>query len=64
MVLGGFHLMDKDRREVNLTVDKLKQMGVEKVGPAHCIGEEAIQLLREKYANNFVPLGVGATIKI
>jgi len=64
MVLGGFHLMDRDRREINLIIDKLKEMGVEKIGPTHCTGEEAIQLFREKYANNFVPLGVGATIEI
>ena len=64
MVLGGFHLMEKDRREVNLIVDKLKQMGVEKVGPTHCTGEEAIEIFRKVYVDNFLSIGVGATVKV
>jgi 7,8-dihydropterin-6-yl-methyl-4-(beta-D-ribofuranosyl)aminobenzene 5'-phosphate synthase len=63
MVLGGFHLLEKDIREVELIAEKLKKLGVEKVGPTHCTGEEAIQIFREKFGNNFVQIGVGATLK-
>ncbi len=63
MVLGGFHLLEKDIREVELIAEKIKNLGVEKVGPTHCTGEEAIQVFREKFGNNFVQIGVGATLK-
>jgi 7,8-dihydropterin-6-yl-methyl-4-(beta-D-ribofuranosyl)aminobenzene 5'-phosphate synthase len=63
MALGGFHLLDKDTREVEFIAEKLKKLGVEKVGPTHCTGEEAILIFREKFGNNFVPIGVGATLK-
>jgi 7,8-dihydropterin-6-yl-methyl-4-(beta-D-ribofuranosyl)aminobenzene 5'-phosphate synthase len=63
MVLGGFHLLEKDIREVELIVEKLKNLGVEKVGPTHCAGEEAIQVFHEKFGTNFVRIGVGAKLE-
>lgn len=63
MVLGGFHLLEMDIREVELIAEKIKNLEVEKIGPTHCTGEEAIQVFREKFGNNFVQIGVGATLK-
>lgn len=63
IVLGGFHLLEKDIREVELIAEKIKNLEVEKIGPTHCTGEEAIQVFREKFGNNFVQIGVGATLK-
>ncbi|MFH1548068.1 MAG: MBL fold metallo-hydrolase, partial [Candidatus Omnitrophota bacterium] len=64
MVLGGFHLLEKDIREVEIIAQKMKDLEVGKVGPTHCTGEEAIQIFRKKFGNNFVRIGVGAIIKI
>jgi 7,8-dihydropterin-6-yl-methyl-4-(beta-D-ribofuranosyl)aminobenzene 5'-phosphate synthase len=64
MVLGGFHLLEKDMREVELIAEKIKKLGVEKVGPTHCTGEKSIQVFREKFGGNFVQIGVGAILKI
>lgn len=63
MVFGGFHLLDKDIREVKLIAEKLKNLGVEKVGPTHCTGEEAIQIFRGKFGNDFVQIGDGTILK-
>ncbi|MEO0292618.1 MAG: MBL fold metallo-hydrolase [candidate division WOR-3 bacterium] len=64
MVFGGFHLLDKDNREVEFIAEKLKALGVEKVGPTHCTGEEAIRVFREKFGEKFIRIGVGTIINI
>ena len=64
LVLGGFHLMDKDTRMVKMMVDRFRQLGVKKVGPSHCTGEEAIELFREEYKEDFLSIGVGRSIEV
>ena len=64
LVFGGFHLLDKDRREVEYIAGKMKKLEVEKVGPTHCTGEEAIQIFQEKFGSDFVRIGVGTKIAI
>jgi len=64
MVLGGFHLLEKSIGEVESIVEKMGKLEVEKVGPTHCTGEEAIQVFKEQFGNDFVRVGVGAKIKV
>jgi len=64
LVLGGFHLMDKDIRMVEMIVDRFRELEVKKVGPSHCTGEEAIELFREEYKEDFLSIGVGRSIEI
>ncbi|MCK4904707.1 MBL fold metallo-hydrolase, partial [bacterium] len=64
MVLGGFHLLEKDIREVEIIAQKMKDLEIEKVGPTHCTGEEAIQVFKENFGNDFVRVGVGAIIGV
>ncbi|MCK4917331.1 MAG: MBL fold metallo-hydrolase [Candidatus Omnitrophica bacterium] len=59
LVFGGFHLMDKDKREVNIIAEKLKNMGVEKVGPTHCTGYDAQMIFKEYYGRKFISVKVG-----
>ena len=61
-VLGGFHLLDKGKREIDYIIEKFKSLGVEKVGPTHCTGWEAIKAFQEAYGDNFLSLGAGATL--
>jgi 7,8-dihydropterin-6-yl-methyl-4-(beta-D-ribofuranosyl)aminobenzene 5'-phosphate synthase len=63
IALGGFHLLEKDTSEVELVAEKLKKLGVEKVGPTHCTGEEAIRIFRKKFGDNCVQIGVGTTLE-
>ncbi len=64
LVLGGFHLMDKDIRMIKMIVDRFRGLGVKKVGPSHCTGEEAIELFREEYKEDFLSIGVGRSMEI
>jgi 7,8-dihydropterin-6-yl-methyl-4-(beta-D-ribofuranosyl)aminobenzene 5'-phosphate synthase len=64
MVFGGFHLLSKSDDQVKEIIKKFKELGVEKVGPTHCTGDRAIELFKEAYGKNYVPMGVGKVIKI
>ncbi|MGA1875140.1 MAG: MBL fold metallo-hydrolase [bacterium] len=64
LVFGGFHLMDKQKREIEIIADKLQEMGVQKVGPTHCSGYEAQLILKEKYKHGYIPIKVGKTLRI
>jgi len=64
LVFGGFHLMDKDKREAKLIVEMLKEMGVEKVGPTHCSGYDAKVIFKESYGDNFISIKAGQVFEI
>jgi len=64
LVFGGFHLMDKDDREVELIVEKFKELGVEMVGPTHCTGYEAQVIFEKAYKDNFIKIAAGKIFEI
>jgi len=64
LVFGGFHLMDKDDREVGLIVEKFKSLEVETVGPTHCTGYEAQAKFRDAYKDKFIGIAAGKTFEI
>jgi 7,8-dihydropterin-6-yl-methyl-4-(beta-D-ribofuranosyl)aminobenzene 5'-phosphate synthase len=64
LVMGGFHLMDKDERIVEMIVKRFRELGVSKAGPTHCTGEEAIKMFKKEYKENFVEVGAGKMIEI
>jgi 7,8-dihydropterin-6-yl-methyl-4-(beta-D-ribofuranosyl)aminobenzene 5'-phosphate synthase len=64
LVFGGFHLMDKDNREVEFIVEKMKELEVEKVGPTHCSGYEAQMLFKKAYKGNFIEIAAGKTFEV
>ncbi|MBN2119800.1 MAG: MBL fold metallo-hydrolase [Candidatus Omnitrophica bacterium] len=63
-VLGGFHLVDKDKREVELIVDEFIRLGVEKTAPTHCSGYEAQEIFKNKYRKDFISVNVGEIIEV
>lgn len=64
LVLGGFHLGAVGREEVFSIARKLRELGVEKTAPAHCTGEEAIDIFREVYGADFMAAGAGRVLEI
>lgn len=64
MVLGGFHLLDKNEVEIKQIVDKFKSIGVEKAAPCHCTGKEAVDLFKKEYKGNFIGIDTGLKITI
>jgi len=64
LVLGGFHLGDKSKKDIDRIVFNFKEMGVNYVGPSHCTGDKARTMFEEEYRDNFISVGVGKKIKI
>jgi len=58
-VMGGFHLVDTPDSQVRAIISQFRDLGVQKVGPSHCTGPRAIELFRQAYHRDFVPIGVG-----
>jgi 7,8-dihydropterin-6-yl-methyl-4-(beta-D-ribofuranosyl)aminobenzene 5'-phosphate synthase len=64
LVFGGFHLVDTTADQVERIIADFKNLGVRKVGATHCTGDEAIELFKKAYGENFVALGVGKRITV
>jgi 7,8-dihydropterin-6-yl-methyl-4-(beta-D-ribofuranosyl)aminobenzene 5'-phosphate synthase len=64
LVLGGFHLLDKDAAAVQAIIAEFRRMGVQKVACTHCTGDDAISAFRAAYGEDFLPLGSGAVIRV
>ena len=64
IVLGGFHLMESDKRAIEIVVDNFKKIGIMKAGPTHCSGSEAERIFKEKYGKNFVFLKTGQALEL
>jgi 7,8-dihydropterin-6-yl-methyl-4-(beta-D-ribofuranosyl)aminobenzene 5'-phosphate synthase len=64
LVFGGFHLMQTPAAQVKEIIADFRELGVKKVGATHCTGDDAIQMFREEWGENFVELGVGRKISI
>ena len=62
LLMGGFHLLNKNASEVDRIIRALKEMGVQKVAPSHCTGEEAILRFKKAWGKNFIPGGCGVQL--
>ena len=63
-VLGGFHLMESDKRAIEIVAESFKKMNIIKSGPTHCSGEAAEDIFKKYYEGNFVPIKAGQEIEV
>jgi len=59
LVFGGFHLLNDSDSQIMSKIQQFKSMGVKKCGASHCTGDRAIELFKQEYGADFVPIGVG-----
>jgi len=64
LVMGGFHLLDEPVRKIKKVNHTLRELGVQNVGPSHCTGEDAIEIFKESYRENFIDIKAGKTIEV
>jgi 7,8-dihydropterin-6-yl-methyl-4-(beta-D-ribofuranosyl)aminobenzene 5'-phosphate synthase len=64
LVIGGFHLGGKSRAELQDIAASLRRLGVQKLAPCHCTGDEAMRLLAEEWGSDLIANGVGRVIEI
>jgi len=64
LVVGGFHLANRTRSEVQRIAEDLLALGVQYVCPTHCTGDEAIAVFEEAFAGAFLRGGVGRVLAL
>lgn len=62
LAMGGFHLGGRLLSDIRDVVYDLRKMGVRKVAPCHCTGNEATRLFRELWGKDFIEGKAGAVI--
>ena len=62
-VLGGFHLISADDKRIQATIDELKKLDPEYIGPCHCTGKKAIKKMVEAFGDHYHPLRIGDIIE-
>ncbi|MBU0486284.1 MAG: MBL fold metallo-hydrolase [Proteobacteria bacterium] len=63
-VFGGFHLMESDRRAIEIVAENFKKVKVKKVGPTHCSGKIAAEIFKERYGNDFISIKAGQILDV
>jgi 7,8-dihydropterin-6-yl-methyl-4-(beta-D-ribofuranosyl)aminobenzene 5'-phosphate synthase len=58
-VFGGFHLGGNSDSQIISMIRQIQSLGVQKVGPSHCTGDRAIELFKQEFGSDFVPMGIG-----
>lgn len=64
LITGGFHLGGTTAASIQKIIRTFRRLEVQKVGPSHCTGDEAIRMFREAWEKDFVDLGCGAQVTI
>jgi len=64
LVTGGFHLLNHSPNEIDEIIRQFKELKIQKVGPTHCTGDNAINLFRKAYEKNFIKIGTGKVITL
>ena len=60
---GGFHLRSTPEPEIREIAAELDELGVRKIGPAHCSGDAAKRIIRELWGDRFVSFDLGDTVR-
>ena len=64
LLLGGFHLGGSSQAEIHSVCTRLQALGVQKIAPSHCTGEQAIRVFRQKWGKDFIQGGLGARVNV
>jgi len=64
LVMGGFHLSVVSTRSVRGVIADFRRLGVQKVAPCHCTGDQAIGMFAAEYGDDFIEVGVGMVLDI
>lgn len=54
-VIGGFHLVNADRRRLEETLTALREFNLEQIVPCHCTGDAAVTILHKALGDCVLP---------
>jgi len=60
--IGGFHLMNRDKKFIESIANEFKKIGVKKAGATHCSGPMAEKVFWLRYKGDFLKIKVGTKI--
>jgi 7,8-dihydropterin-6-yl-methyl-4-(beta-D-ribofuranosyl)aminobenzene 5'-phosphate synthase len=64
LVLGGFHLGGATANRVHEICETFRGLGVLKVAPCHCTGEQAMQMFASQFGDDYLRVGVGWSLDL
>jgi 7,8-dihydropterin-6-yl-methyl-4-(beta-D-ribofuranosyl)aminobenzene 5'-phosphate synthase len=64
LMIGGFHLGGASPSQISHVAESLLQLGVEKVAPCHCSGDQARKMFKEYFGDGYIDCGVGKEVVI
>lgn len=62
-VLGGMHLLNASPDRLHKTMEELRSMNIDRLGPAHCTGRVATAALWETLPDRCIPFHVGTQLE-
>jgi 7,8-dihydropterin-6-yl-methyl-4-(beta-D-ribofuranosyl)aminobenzene 5'-phosphate synthase len=62
VVLGGFHLYEKSISEITNVFKSLQVLGVEKIAPIHCTGDQAKEIGKKYFGGNIIDIRAGEAL--
>ncbi len=62
-VLGGMHLLNAKPERIEQTIQAFRQLGIQRIGPAHCTGMAATAQLWSAFPNSCVACSVGTRLE-
>lgn len=64
LVMGGFHLRDKTPAQIRAILEDFRRLGVKKVAPSHCTGNQAVAMFAAEYGGDFIQSGAGKVFHV
>ncbi len=64
LVLGGLHLIDKDKEYVDNVIKQFDSLGVRNIAPGHCTGEAGIKRIKEASGSRYIEVYAGKVIEL
>jgi 7,8-dihydropterin-6-yl-methyl-4-(beta-D-ribofuranosyl)aminobenzene 5'-phosphate synthase len=58
-IMGGFHLVGSGKSKISKVIDSLERFGIQRIGPGHCTGTEAVLELEKQYPKRCFMCSVG-----
>lgn len=64
LILGGLHMYRESKDKIGRIVEELQALGVRRIAPCHCTGDEATSEFRAAFGDGFLDVAVGTRIDV
>jgi 7,8-dihydropterin-6-yl-methyl-4-(beta-D-ribofuranosyl)aminobenzene 5'-phosphate synthase len=64
LIVGGFHMIMQSPKQIERVINRLRELGVERVAPCHCTGDTARKAFRQRYGGSCTLAHVGSVFRL